>query len=151
MTCSSSFFLCIRHACLPFSELPLCIQRESSRNTRQLWPAHKRVCVCVFFLYIYPEQWSLAIIPSSSCTPLTSSCQNEALQIASSPSLHLECTYFSLSTGLQTPLHFQSNDATQTFPACAFHSQSERNFREQRSVRTYNDTVTSNIFSNGAW
>lgn len=126
----------------------LCAYNASLLGTQGSYGLQTSVC---FFLYIYPEQWSLAIIPSSSCMPLTSSCQNEALQIASSPSLHLECTYFSLSTGLQTPLHFQSNDATQTFPACAFHSQSERNFREQRSVRTYNDTVTSNIFSNGAW
>lgn len=70
-------------------------------------------------VYIYTRTEPL------DCEYLLGSRQNEALQIASSPSPHLECTSLSLSTGLQTPLHLQSNDATQAFPACAFHSQSE--------------------------
>lgn len=84
----------------------------------KLWTSRRRILSAQTYDYMNP---SLSLW---SCESLLASRQNEALQIASSPSLHLECTYFNLSTGLQTPLHFQSNDATQIFPACAFHSQS---------------------------
>lgn len=50
--------------------------------------------------------------------------QSATFQIASAPSPHVPCTSFILSTGLHTPLHGQSNEAMQKFPASAFHSQS---------------------------
>lgn len=50
--------------------------------------------------------------------------QRRAFHTAPSPSPHLRWTSLILSTDLQIPLHVQSKDATHTFPACAFHSQS---------------------------
>lgn len=118
--CAPVVSSCIRHACLPFSELTVCTQREPS-NAAMAWACTQ----AGVRLYIYNH----SMIPSPSC-------QKEALQIASCPSPHRECTYLILSTGLQTPLHLQSNDAMQTFPACAFHSQSLRE-GEQRSVTAF--------------
>ena len=51
-------------------------------------------------------------------------CQNSALHKAFSPSPHRRWTSLILSADLQIPLQLQSNDATQTLPAWAFHSQS---------------------------
>lgn len=57
--------------------------------------------------------------------------QKVALHKAFSPSPHRRWTSFILSTDLQTPLQVQSNDATQTLPAWAFHSQSGIRNKEQ--------------------
>jgi hypothetical protein len=43
---------------------------------------------------------------------------------------HLHC--ISSARILASQLDFQSNDATQTFPACAFHSQSEKQFQRAK-------------------
>ena len=51
-------------------------------------------------------------------------CQNSALHNAFSPSPHRRWTSFIRSTDLQMPLQLQSNEATHTLPAWAFHSQS---------------------------
>jgi hypothetical protein len=102
-----------------------CKVSESSRREQDRRQLQLTVRAACSYTWMHPNsQYSL-----STWTLISASCQNEALHIASSPSLHLECTYFSLSTGLQTPLHFQSNDATQTLPACAFHLQSEGPFQ----------------------
>lgn len=59
--------------------------------------------------------------------------QIRALQTAESPSPHRACTSLILSTDLHMPLQLQSKDATQTLPACPFHSQSaELLFKIQR-------------------
>lgn len=50
--------------------------------------------------------------------------QTRTPQIAASSSPHFSWTLLILSTDLQIPLQLQSNDATQTLPAWAFHSQS---------------------------
>lgn len=50
--------------------------------------------------------------------------QKEAVHTVSFFSPHFSWTYFILSTDSQIPLHFQSNDAIQAFPDCAFNSQS---------------------------
>lgn len=50
--------------------------------------------------------------------------ETETFQIAPSPSPHMLWIYFIRSTDLHMPLHVQSNDATQAFPALVFNSQS---------------------------
>lgn len=57
-------------------------------------------------------------------------------QTAPSPSPQALWMCRILSTDLQTPLHDQSKDATHTFPARFFHSQSARRTK-QRKARRY--------------
>jgi hypothetical protein len=55
-----------------------------------------------------------------------------AFQTAPSPSPHALWMWRIRSTDLQTPLHDQSKDATHTFPARFFHSQSAHAVRVTR-------------------
>lgn len=63
----------------------------------------------------------------------------ETFQIALSPSAQALWTSFILSTDLHIPLQDQSNDATQTFPACIFHSQSEMHKNQYIENRNKNN------------
>lgn len=62
----------------------------------------------------------------------TFACQNKELHRPVSPSPHLRWTSLIFSTDLQIPLQLQSKDATQTFPAWAFHSQSREAWKGQK-------------------
>jgi hypothetical protein len=83
-------------------------------------------------------------------------CQNVALQRAFSPSPQRLWTSLMRSADLQIPLQLQSNDATQMFPACAFHSQSANTKTESFNIfsvcfRLKDLMLLSNLNHLGSW
>ena len=80
------------------------------------------VCICAFLV--------------NECSFSGKSCvQNFAFQIAFSLSPQRWWTSLIRSADLQMPLQLQSNDATHTLPAWAFHSQSAQVYQAQSTQR----------------
>lgn len=80
----------------------------------------------VLYIKIAKQTWAICLLPSwvRKISYYHLFIQKAALHKAFSPSPHRRWTSFILSADLQIPLQLQSNEATQTLPAWAFHSQS---------------------------
>ena len=108
-----------------------------------IWLSTCKTVNCLVTIFGVTLCSAMAFLYVCICAVLVNECsfcgkswvQNFAFQIAFSLSPQRWWTSLIRSADLQMPLQLQSNDATHTLPACAFHSQSAQVYQAQSTQR----------------